>query len=270
MNDARHTPDTPDTPEPLGAPRAPVVIVALDVDNADAARHIVHALGDDAGFYKIGLQLLTADGPALARELVAAGKRVFLDLKLFEIPNSVAGAVAAAGELGASMVTVHASAGATILRTAVSAARPYPGLEVLALTVVTSLREADLREVGITATVDEQVLRLARLADAAGCHGVVASPHEASFLRGALRTGMCVVTPGIHWPNGMPVGTASGTAHGGSIEAASDQARAATPGAAAWAGATHIVVGRAVTQAADPRAALAAICQDAATALSPP
>ncbi|HSI59112.1 MAG TPA: orotidine-5'-phosphate decarboxylase [Ideonella sp.] len=229
----------------------PAVIVALDVASGEQARGLVAALGDSAGFYKIGLQLLTADGPALARELVGAGKQVFLDLKLHEIPNSVASAVAAAGALGATMVTVHASGGSAILRAAVEAARAWPKLQVLALTVVTSLREADLQEVGITATVDEQVLRLAGLADAAGCHGVVASPREAALLRSRLRAGMLIVTPGIQLAS----------------EAATDQARVATPAAAVRAGATHIVVGRSVVQAADPRAAMARVCQDVAGAL---
>lgn len=218
------------------------VIVALDVPSEAQARAIVGALGDAAHFYKIGLQLLTAAGPGLMRELIDAGRCVFLDLKLFEIPNSVAGAVRAAGAHGVSMVTVHASAGSTILRAAVEAARPWPALKVLALTVVTSLRDADLREVG----TDAQVLRLARLAQAAGCHGVLASPHEAALLRAVLAPRMLIVTPGIQLTG----------------EAASDQARAATPTHAIRAGATHIVLGRSITQAADPREAFAAVCDE--------
>jgi len=222
---------------------APALIVALDVDSGDAAREIVDALGADAGFYKIGLQLLTADGRALAHELVAQGKQVFLDLKLYAIPNSVAGAVMAAGRLGASLVTVHASAGSSILRAAVAAGRPFPGLQVLALTVVTSLRDEDLHEVGLACGVQEQVLRLARLAEQAGCHGVVASPQEAALLKSTLGPAMLIVTPGIQLAG----------------EAATDQARATTPAAAVRAGATHLVVGRSVAQAGDPRAAFAAL-----------
>ncbi|MEP7100897.1 MAG: orotidine-5'-phosphate decarboxylase [Burkholderiales bacterium] len=222
------------------------VIVGLDVATEAQARAIVAALGDSASFYKIGLQLLTAAGPALMRELVDAGTQVFLDLKLFEIPNSVAGAVRAAGEQGVTMVTVHASAGSTILRAAVEAATPWPALRVLALTVVTSLHDADLREVGIVASVSDQVLRLARLAEAAGCHGVIASPHEVATLRAALGPQMLIVTPGIQLAD----------------EGASDPARAATPAYAIAAGATHIVLGRAITQAADARAAFAAVCAE--------
>jgi orotidine-5'-phosphate decarboxylase len=222
------------------------VIVALDVDTEAQARAIVDSLGDSARFYKIGLQLLTAGGPAVLRDLVGAGKQVFLDLKLFEIPNSVAGAVRAAGTQGVTMVTVHASAGSTILRAAVEAARPWPALKVLALTVVTSLRDADLREVGIEASVADQVLRLARLAEAAGCHGVIASPHEVAMLRAALGKQMLIVTPGIQLAG----------------EGMSDQARAATPAHAIASGATHIVLGRSITQAADARAAFAAVCAE--------
>ena len=222
------------------------VIVALDVATESQARAIVEALGEAALFYKIGLQLLTAAGPALMRELVAAGKQVFLDLKLFEIPNSVAGALRAAGAQGATMVTVHASAGSTILRAAVEAARPFPALKVLALTVVTSLGDADLREVGVEASVTDQVLRHARLAAAAGCHGVIASPHEVAMLRAELGKQMLIVTPGIQLAG----------------EGASDQARAATPAHAIAAGATHIVLGRSITQAADARAAFAAVCAE--------
>jgi orotidine-5'-phosphate decarboxylase len=229
------------TPMPI----ADQIIVALDFDNAAAARRLVEQLGSRASFYKVGLQLLTAEGPAVVRELVAAGKRVFLDLKLHEIPNSVAGAVTACGELGVSMVTVHASGGAAVLRAAIEAARPFAQLQVLALTVITSLRDADLPEIGINATVKEQVLRLAQLAAQAGCHGVVASAQEAAFLRQALPAGMLIVTPGTQMPG----------------EAGNDQARATTPAQALKAGATHLVVGRGVTKAADPLAAFAAICE---------
>lgn len=221
------------------------VIVALDFDSAAPARRLVEQLGGRASFYKVGLQLLTAEGPVIVHELVAANKQVFLDLKLHEIPHSVAGAVAACGALGVSMVTVHASGGSAVLRAAVNAARPFPQLRVLALTVITSLRDEDLPEIGVNATVKEQVLRLAQLAAQAGCHGVVASPQEAAFLRQALPTGMLIVTPGTQMPG----------------EAGNDQARTATPAEALRAGATHLVVGRGVTKAVDPLAAFAAICK---------
>ena len=228
------------------------VIVALDVDSSDQAAKLVAQLGAEASFYKVGLQLLTAQGPSAVRQLVAAGKHVFLDLKLFEIPNSVAGAVSAAGRLGVSMITVHASAGTAVLRSAVEAARPYPQLKVLALTVITSMRDQDLSEVGINAPVEEQVVRLAGLAAQAGCHGVVASPQEAQLVRAVLPPGSLIVTPGAQLPG----------------EARNDQARTATPAEAIRAGSTHLVVGRSISRSADPAASFAAICDQIARASS--
>lgn len=219
------------------------IIVSLDFDSAADAFKLVDELGCSAQFYKVGLQLLTAVGPAVVRRLIADGKEVFLDLKLHEIPNSVAGAVTVAGALGASMVTVHASGGSAVLRAAVAAARPYPGLSVLALTVITSLRDADLIEIGLTASVPEQVVRLARLADAAGCHGVVASAHEARLLREHLRQDMLVVTPGTQLET----------------DAKNDQARVATPFEAIQWGASHLVIGRSISSSPNPSAAFAAI-----------
>ncbi|MDR7269105.1 orotidine-5'-phosphate decarboxylase [Pelomonas saccharophila] len=216
------------------------VIVALDFESASEARDMVRRLGAAADHYKIGLQLLTEAGPDLARELAAAGKQVFLDLKLHEIPSSVAGAVQAAGRMGAGMVTVHASAGSAVLGAAVAAARPYPQLKVLALTLITSLSDADLPEIGLAPSVQDQVLRLARLAAENGCHGVVASAREAAWLSEILPAGMLIVCPGVQ----LPAATAN------------DQVRTATPAAAARAGATHVVIGRGITAAADPAAAL--------------
>ena len=231
------------------------LIVALDVETTARARAVVEALGEATRVYKIGLQLLTASGPDLVRELVAAGKQVFLDLKLYEIPDSVTGAVSAAGALGVSMVTVHASGGSRILRAAVDAARPYRGLRVVALTVVTSLGDDDLAEVGIEATVGEQVARLTRLAEKAGCDGVVVSPREAALVRSVLRPDGLIVTPGIRLRGETPA----------------DDARTATPSEAILAGATHIVVGRSITGAADVRAAFENACAEIAVhATTPP
>jgi orotidine-5'-phosphate decarboxylase len=229
------------------------LIAALDVASADEARSLVACLGPRVGFYKVGLQTLTAAGPALVRELVASRKKVFLDLKLHEIPTSVAGAVHAAGELGVAMVTVHASGGEAVLRAAVSAAREHPGLQVLALTVITSLRDEDLPAIGLAASVEDQVLRLARLADSCGCDGVVASAHEAALLRGTLRAGMLIVVPGVQ-PESL----------------GNDQARAATPRQALANGATHLVVGRALAKAADPAAVAERIRADIAAAWGTP
>lgn len=222
------------------------IIVALDFDNRRAADEIVDRLGEECGFYKVGMELLTAAGPDLVEHLVAKGKEVFLDLKLLEIPNSVAGAVRAAGALGASMVTVHSMGGTSIMAAAVAAARDFQHLRVLALTVVTSMTGSDLADIGVTASTEEQVLRLARLAEGAGCHGVIASPQEAAPLRGVLGVGTLIVTPGVALPGESPA----------------EHARPGTPRAAIAAGASHVVVGRTVTRAADPLAALRLVRAD--------
>ncbi|MFD5146609.1 orotidine-5'-phosphate decarboxylase [Streptomyces sp. NPDC058401] len=240
------------------------VIVALDFADRSTAEALVTRLGGACGFYKVGLELLTAAGPDLVRGLVDQGHEVFLDLKLFEIPNSVAGAVRAAGALGASVVTVHSMGGTGIMTAAVDAAREFPGLRVLALTVVTSMTGSDLADIGIGSgsgsgsgsdhagsgggsgvSVDEQVLRLARLAAEAGCDGVVGSPREAGPLRRLLGPDRLIVTPGVTLPGGQAGG-----------HARSDHARSDTPWAAFASGASHVVVGRSVTRAADPVAAL--------------
>ncbi|KOV34093.1 orotidine 5-phosphate decarboxylase [Streptomyces sp. XY431] len=224
----------------------------MDFDNRRAADEVVDRLGEECRFYKVGLELLTAAGPGLIEDLVAKGKEVFLDLKLFEIPNSVAGAVRAAGALGVSMVTVHSMGGTGIMSAAVAAARDFPRLRVLALTVVTSMTSSDLADIGVTgststsASTEEQVLRLARLAEGAGCHGVIASPQEAGALRGVLGSNALIVTPGVALPGGS----------------AGEHARSDTPGAAVAAGASHVVVGRSVTRAADPVAAFRLVRAD--------
>ncbi|MEU1616459.1 orotidine-5'-phosphate decarboxylase [Streptomyces sp. NPDC005722] len=215
------------------------IIVALDCDNRVTADAVVEQLGGGCRFYKVGLELLTAAGPDVIKDLVAQGKGVFLDLKLLEIPNSVAGAVRAAGTLGVSMVTVHGMGGSSIMSAAVDAARDFPGLRILALTVVTSMTDADLTDIGVGETVDEQVLRLARLARTAGCHGVIASPQDVAALRSTLGPDALIVTPGVALPG----------------ESAAGHARPGTPRAAITAGASHVVVGRTVTRAADPAAA---------------
>lgn len=222
------------------------VIVALDFDNRRAAGELVDRLGDDCLFYKVGIELLTAAGPGLVEHLVALGKEVFLDLKLFEIPNSVAAVVRAAGASGASLVTVHAMGGSGVMAAAVAAARDFPRLRILALTVVTSMTDADLADIGISASVDDQVLRLAELARRAGCHGLVASPREAAALRVALGPRPLIVTPGI---------TLTGAS-------SADHARPGTPRSALAAGASHLVLGRSVTRAPDPSAALRRIHAD--------
>lgn len=202
---------------------------------------LVDKLGSACSSYKVGLQLLTEAGPAVVRELVGRGKSVFLDLKLHEIPHSVASAVRAAGKLGVGMVTVHASAGSAVMRAATAAAAEYPDLKVLALTVITSLTDNELPEIGLAPSVRLQVERLAQLAVACGCDGIVASAQEARDLKTLLPRGALIVTPGIQLAGAS----------------ANDQARAATPEFAFQAGATHVVVGRSITQASNPRAAFA-------------
>ena len=214
------------------------LIVALDVSTAAAAQKIVAAVGDSAFTYKVGMQLYTAEGPQVVRDLVASGRRVFLDLKYHDIPSTVAAAVKEAALLGVSMLTVHASGGGRMLRAAAEAAAMNPALKVLGVTVLTSMDDSDLDKVGWHGRVADQVLRLAALALADGCQGVVASAREASELRRELGDEFAIVTPGVRPP---------GAAHG-------DQARVVTPGEAIAAGATHIVVGRPITEAADPSA----------------
>jgi orotidine-5'-phosphate decarboxylase len=213
------------------------LIVALDVSSAAAAHKIVAAVGDSARLYKVGLQLYTAEGPQIVRDLVASGRQVFLDLKYHDIPNTVAAAVKEASKLGVSMLTVHAAGGGKMLRAAVEAGRnTSAGPMILAVTVLTSLDNRDLEHAGVRGSVVDQVSRLAGLAMANGCHGVVASAHEAGTLRAELGDDFLIVTPGVRPP---------GRDHG-------DQARVVTPAQAIASGASYIVVGRPITEAADP------------------
>jgi len=219
------------------------LIVALDVSTAAEARQIVAAVGDSAFTYKVGMQLYTAVGPDVVRDLISSGRRVFLDLKYHDIPNTVAGAVKEATELGVSMLTVHGSGGGRMLRAAVEAASHHPATMVLAVTVLTSMGEEDLSKLGVRGSVADQVMRIAALALANGCRGVVASAHEASALRTEFGDDFAIVTPGVR---------PAGSGHG-------DQVRVVTPSEAMASGASHIVVGRPITEAADPAAEARAI-----------
>jgi orotidine-5'-phosphate decarboxylase len=215
------------------------LIVALDVSSAAAAQKIVAAVGDSARLYKVGLQLYTAEGPQIVRDLVASGRQVFLDLKFHDIPNTVAAAVKEAAKLGVSMLTVHAAGGGKMLRSAVDAGRnSSAGPMILAVTVLTSLDARDLEHAGVRGSVVDQVSRLAALARSNGCHGVVASAHEAATLRAELGDDFLIVTPGVR---------PAGRDHG-------DQARVVTPAEAIASGASYIVVGRPITEANDPAA----------------
>lgn len=219
------------------------LIVALDVSTALAAQRVVAAVGDSALTYKVGMQLYTAEGPQVVRDLVASGRRVFLDLKYHDIPNTVGGAVREAAQLGVSMLTVHAAGGGRMLQSAVDAARGNAGLMVLAATVLTSMDGHDLESIGIRGTVEDSVVRLATIALAHGCHGVIASAREASTLRAELGDEFAIVTPGVR-----PAGSSAG-----------DQVRIVTPAEAIASGASHIVVGRPIIEAADPAAEARAI-----------
>jgi orotidine-5'-phosphate decarboxylase len=213
-------------------------VAALDVPSPDEARRLVDLLAGAVGMFKVGSQLFTEAGPAFVRELRARGEQVFLDLKYHDIPNTVAGAVARAAELGVSLLTVHALGGRAMLEAA-RAARAGAPTRILAITVLTSHTDRDLLELGLSGPAADHVSRLARLAREAGVDGVVASPHEIERVRSAVAGPFLVVTPGIR-----PADAERG-----------DQARVATPGAAVAAGADYIVVGRPILKAADPRKA---------------
>jgi len=220
------------------------LIVALDVSTAAAAQKIVAAVGDSAHTYKVGMQLYTAVGPGIVRELVASGRRVFLDLKYHDIPNTVAAAVSEAAQLGVHMLTVHAAGGSKMLQAASGAAAAVnPSLIVLGVTVLTSMDDHDLDILGVHGRVIDQVQRLAAIVLANGCGGVVASAREASMLRSELGSEFALVTPGVR---------PAGAGHG-------DQVRVVTPREAIAAGASHIVVGRPITAAVDPAAEARAI-----------
>lgn len=226
--------------------------MALDVTTAVDAQEIVYELADSVSFYKVGLQLFTAEGPKIVSELVNSGRKVFLDLKLHDIPNTVAGAVKAACELGVHMLTVHAAGGSRMLREAVEAARSQPtSPTILGVTVLTSFSQSDLEESGLTADLSSHVRYLATMAKAAGCGGVVSSPNEATALRSVLGSALAIVTPGIR-----PAGSD-----------ASDQSRISTPAAAIRAGASHLVVGRPILRATNRLQAAKGIMDEIAATL---
>jgi orotidine-5'-phosphate decarboxylase len=221
-------------------------IVALDVATARAALDIVDMLGAAAGFYKVGLELFTRVGPSVVGELKARRKRVFLDLKLHDIPNTVSGAVTAACELGVDLLTVHVAGGAAMLAAARNARKGETKL--LGVTVLTSMLAEELSSTWgrPVADVPSEVARLGEMVMRSGLDGVVASGSDAAALRARFGPDLILVIPGIRLP---------GTDRG-------DQRRVATPSEAAKAGADYLVVGRAVTKTDDPRAALAAVLAD--------
>ncbi len=228
------------------------VIIALDYPHPAPALELVDRLGEEADFYKVGLELFTSAGASVVEALRGRGKRVFLDLKFHDIPATVAGAVRSASRLGVELLTIHASGGAAMVEAAVGAAEEAAlsgeaasPARILAVTLLTSLSRSEVEAVLGRVPVDPaaEVLRLAAGALEAGAHGVVASPLEAGPLRSHLGPEALIVTPGIR--------LAGGESH--------DQARVATPEEAARAGADYLVIGRAVTGARRPAEALAGI-----------
>jgi orotidine-5'-phosphate decarboxylase len=225
------------------------LIVALDVPTAGDAEAMIQRLGASVTFYKIGLQLIFAGGIELAKRLSQEGKQVFLDVKLLDIDNTVAGAVDTIARLGVTFLTVHAYPKA--MRTAVLA-RGSASLKLLGVTVLTSMDEADLAAAGYAGSVSALVAARAADARAAGMDGIVASPAEATAIRAIVGPDMAIVTPGIR-----PAGSAAG-----------DQKRIATPASAIGAGADYLVVGRPVTGAPDPKRAADDIVAEIETALA--
>jgi orotidine-5'-phosphate decarboxylase len=220
------------------------LFVALDVASVDGARALVQQLGDAATSYKVGLELLFGGGLEFAQGLKAAGKSVFLDMKLLDIPNTVEKAAANIAGLGLDFLTVHGTDRKTL--DAAVKGRGASRLKLLAVTVLTSLDAADLAEQGIRAmSPAELVVHRAKLAEQAGFDGVIASGQEASLVRAATKPGFLIVTPGIRFAEG----------------AQGDQSRVMTPARAISEGATHLVVGRPITQAADPAAAARAMAE---------
>lgn len=223
------------------------LIVALDISSVAEARRLVETIGDDASFYKIGHQLAFAGGLDFVRELKGQGCKVFLDLKLLDIDNTVEKGVESVLALGADMLTIHAYPKA--MAAAVKAAAGTP-LCLLGVTVLTSMDDRDLADAGYAVGARDLVLRRAVQAKEAGMGGIVCSAHEVAAVKAATGGTLALVTPGIR---------PSGAEHG-------DQKRVMTPGEAISAGSTHIVVGRPVTGAADPAAAARAIVTDIAAA----
>ena len=227
------------------------IIIALDVKNQAEARKILESL-PEARIFKVGLELFTAEGPAMIELVRSYGRQVFLDLKLHDIPNTVAGAVRAAVRPGVSMLTLHTSGGKEMMSRAIEAAREESEKSnldlplLLGVTVLTSLKDKDLEEIGFSSGSQAQVLRLARLAWQAGLKGVVCSPQEIELLRTELGPELKIITPGIRpaWAE------------------AQDQKRIMTPAEALIKGADYMVIGRPITQAVSPAEAFARIVEE--------
>ena len=229
------------------------LIVALDVDNLQRARELVKILNDVVVMFKIGMQLFTAVGPTIVREIVNAGGRVFLDLKYHDIPNTVAGAAVEAARLGVSIFNVHAAGGGEMMRRAseavleVSQREALPRPRIIAVTVLTSIDAEVLTAIGLTSGVEKRVVALAKLAAASNLDGVVASSLEVPLIRAAIpRKDFLIVTPGMR-----PSGASRG-----------DQKRVMTPLEAVRAGSDYLVIGRPIIEASDPVQAAQAIIEE--------
>lgn len=224
------------------------LIVALDVSTASDAVAAVKRLSAPVRFYKIGLELFCSEGPSVIEAVAGCGKDVFLDLKLHDIPRTVERAVLAASRRGVRMLTVHASGGKAMLKAAADAARSSGGNPpaIIAVTALTSLDVSDLHDLGVDRPMEDHVKALAELAVASGVDGLVCSPREVSALRAMLGPKPLLVVPGIR-----PAGDAVG-----------DQKRVATPAFAVKSGASHLVVGRPILEAADPVAAAQAVLEE--------
>ncbi len=222
------------------------IIIALDVPALEDALALVRELSPHAGLFKVGLQLYTAGGPEVVRAIRAAGGRIFLDLKLHDIPNTVNRTIEGAQSLGVEMMTIHLSGGREMIAAAVQARRPE--MLLLGVTILTSTNDAMLREVGVDSPLEKQVLRLAKLGVDTGIGGLVASAREVQPLRQAHGNAIKIITPGIRPAGSLP----------------NDQKRAMTPAAALRAGADYLVIGRPITMAKDPRATLAQIVAELA------
>ena len=220
------------------------LIVVLDVPTQTEALNLVRDLSPEVGFFKIGLQLYTAHGPEIVRDILASGTKVFLDLKLHDIPNTVARAVDSAVQLGVQMLTIHLSGGPEMIRAAVKARRN--NLSILGVTVLTSATEETLREIGVSDKIDDYVLRLAKVGVAGGIDGLVASPREVKMLRAQFGAKIKLVVPGIR-PSWAEAG---------------DQKRFMTPRQALDAGADYLVIGRPIIAHSRPREAVTKILNE--------
>ena len=227
------------------------IIVALDVPSAARALALARRLRGRAAMFKVGVQLFTAEGPAFVRALVERGERVFLDLKFHDIPHIVAEACGQAADLGVSLITLHTAGGPRMLRAAQQALKKRRGSHerprLLGVTLLTSLSARETRQVGFSGSVEQNVVRLARLARQNGCDGVIAAPTDVAAIRRACGREFLIVTPGIRAVGGRK---------------AADQARVATAAEAIRAGADYVVVGRAVISARSPVRALDALARE--------